>query len=133
MYTYFMEVMNRKNRNKRYGWLLMVMLINWIAIVMVVYFIDPEIMRDVLFPNSYLPMILLLSLGLFWPFSIIFMSAKRAIRWTVGAVFFIYLRIWGMGTLLNAILIFGLLGSLEAYWWKTKNIERGVAHMEKKE
>lgn len=80
-----------------------------------IYFVDPENVRDIIIPGSYLPMILLIFGGLFWFFSIVLMSAKRALRWTVGTVIFIYLRIYGLGSLLNGILIFGLLISLELY------------------
>lgn len=100
---------------KHYGWLLFFALINWSLIGLMIYFVDPENVRDIIIPGSYLPMILLIFGGLFWFFSIVLMSAKRALRWTLGTVIFIYLRIYGLGSLLNGILIFGLLISLELY------------------
>jgi hypothetical protein len=115
---------------KRYGVLLLITLINWLAIAVMVYFVDPETIKDLVFTNSYLPMVLLLSGGFFWIFSIMFMSVKSALRWTLGLIIFVYLRIWGMGSLFNGILIFGLLGSWELYWWKTKANQKIVAQSE---
>lgn len=127
--------MERKKheRNKRYGILLLLAVINWLAVTMMILLVDPDAVKDVLFSRSYLPMTFLIAGGLFWFFTIVFMSAKQAVMWTIGGLLFIYLRIWGMGTLLNAVLIFGLLGSLELYWWSTRNLNKGVAQREEVE
>ena len=124
--------MERKKheRNKRYGILVALLLINWLAILGMVFFVDPSNVSDIFFTNSYLPMMILIFGGLFWVFTIVFLSAKRALRWTSGAILFIYLRIWGMGNLLNAGLIFGLLGSLELYLWTKKSPHLPVAQNE---
>ena len=114
--------MGRKihERNKRYGWLLLLAALNWIAIGLTVWKVDPETIRDFLIPGSYLPMMILLTGGVFWLLSILFLSAIRAARWTGGIVVFVYLRILGLGNLLNAALIFGLLLSVEFYYLKEK-------------
>lgn len=106
-------------KKKRYGWLLFFTAVNWLAVILLVLFVDPKNLKDILFINSYLPMMILLFGAFFWVMTIIFMSTRRAIMWTMAIILFIYLRIWGMGNILNAILIFGILGSLEIYWWST--------------
>ena len=117
----------RHTSKKRYGLLLVFTLLNWLAVAAMVYFVDPDSIKDILFTNSYLPMMVLIFGGIFLLTSIIFMSARRALRWTLGIIIFIYLKIWEMGTAVNAFLIFGLLGSLELYLWKTKNQGHRVA------
>jgi len=109
---------NIPQRKKRYGWLLLITAINWSLIGLMVWKIDPDEMKDFFFPGSYLPMMILLSGGVFWLLSILFLSAKRAARWTVGVIVFLYLRIWGLGSLINATLIVGILLCLEFFLMK---------------
>ena len=104
-----------RNTTKRYGLLVAILVANWSAIAWVVLKVDPESMRDMIFPNSYFPMMFLLFSGLFFLLSILFLSAKRALRWSLGIVFFIYLRIGGLGSLFNGILVLGILLVIEYY------------------
>lgn len=110
----------RSRRKKRYGWLLFFTTINWLAIAYVAFRVDPDSLRDYLIPGSYLPMVLLVAGGVFWILSILFMSASRALRWTLGITLFLFLRIMQLGTVMNGVLILGLLISWELYQMKTK-------------
>jgi hypothetical protein len=114
--------MERKihERKKNYGLLLLFTAINWVLIGLMVWKVDPETVRDFFFPGSYLPMMVLMAGGVFWLLSILFMSARQAARWTLGILVFLYLRVWGLGSLLNAILILGLLVCWEIYFRKGK-------------
>ena len=109
--------MERKihERKKRYGRLLIIAAINWTAIALVIWKVKPDTLRDFFFPGAYLPMMLLVAGGVFWLLSILFLSSKRAARWTVGIIMYLFLRVWGLGSLLNGVLIFCLLLSLEFY------------------
>ena len=102
-------------RKKRYGWLLLFAAINWALIGLMIWKVDPDEVRDFFFPGSYLPMMILMTGGAFWLLSILLLSAKMAARWTIGVIGFMYLRIWGLGSLLNALLIVGVLLCLEVY------------------
>lgn len=116
----------KHERNKRYGWLIVFTIINWLAIGMVIWKADPENMANFIFPGSYLPMGILLTGGIFWLLSILTLSAVRALRWTLGIMAFVYLRIWGLGTILNGVLILGLLSVWEVYTYKKKPKETVV-------
>lgn len=108
--------MNRGNsQKKRYGILVAILILNWIAITWIVFNVEPEKMRDMVFQNSYFPMIFLLFSGLFFLLSVLFLSAKRAFRWSLGLTFFIYLRIQGLGSLLNGFLVLSILIVVEYY------------------
>jgi hypothetical protein len=109
-----------KHKKKRYGWLLFFTAINWLVIAYVVFWVDPETIKDFIFPDSYLPMVLLMAGGVFWVLSILFLSAARALRWTLGITTFLLLRLLGLGTTMNGVLILGLLISWEVYIVKTK-------------
>ncbi len=111
---------NKHERNKKYGWLIFFALLNWIAIALTVWKIDPDNMANFLFHGSYLPMGILLTGGIFWLLSILMLSSVRALRWTLGIMMYIYLRIWGLGSILNGVLILGLLSVWEVYSYKKK-------------
>lgn len=111
---------NKHERNKRYEWLVFFAVLNWLAIALVVWKMDPENMANFIVPRSYLPMGLLLTGGIFWLLSILTLSSVRALRWTLGIMIFIYLRLWGLGSILNGILILGLLVLWEVYSYNKK-------------
>lgn len=114
-----MEVTKRRQK-KRYGWLVFFALMNWLAIGLVVWRVDPDSMRDILIPGSYLPMVVLVSGGFFWLLSILFLSANRAFRWALGITAFLEMRFLGLGTALNGLLILGLLITWEIYAYTSK-------------
>ena len=111
---------NKHERNKKYGWLIFFAVINWLAIGLSVWKIDPENMANFIIPGSYLPMGILLTGGIFWLLSILTLSSVRALRWTLGIMIFVYLRIWGLGSILNGVLILGLLILWEVYNYRKK-------------
>lgn len=118
-----MEVSKRREK-KRYGWLIFFAVLNWLAIILVAWKIEPESIRDIILPGSYLPAVLLLMGGFFWLLSILFMSSSRALRWTLAITIFLELRLIGLGTVMNGLLILGLLLSWEIYTLKSKPTEK---------
>lgn len=114
-----MEI-NKHRQKKRYGWLVFFAALNWLAIGLVIWKVDPETIRDFIIPGSYLPMTILVMGGVFWLLSILFLSASRALRWTLGITAFLQMRVLGLGTVMNGVLILGLLVSLEIYLMKTR-------------
>ena len=89
----------------------------WVLIVAMIVFVDPDVVRDLIIPGSYILMGSLLFFGFFLLTTIIFLSAKRGLIWTMGIMVFLYLRIFGLGTILNGALILGILLSKEIYQW----------------
>ena len=118
-----MEV-NKHRQKKRYGWLVFFAVLNWLVIGFVVWKVDPETMKNMIIPGSYFPMMMLVMGGIFWLLSILLMSAQAALRWTIGIVAFMELRVLGLGTAMNGVLILGLLISWEVYLFKSRPRER---------
>lgn len=108
---------NRKipERKKRYSWLVLLTVLAWGLVGAMIVWVDPENVRDLLLPGSYLMFVVPLCLAVFLLLTIVFLSAKRAWWWTMGLVVFIYLRVYGLGTLLNGVLIVGILVCGELY------------------
>lgn len=107
---------SRGNKSKRYGVLIALLLINWLSVFCMIFKVDPERVRDFVFADTYFPILFLIFSGFFLLLSIIFLSAKVAFRWSLGIVFYIYLKITGVGNLLNGLLILGILIVLEYYF-----------------
>ena len=105
----------RRERRKRHGLLVAITALNWILIGGMFFLTDPDNIKDLAIPGSYLLMMVLLFSGLTLLLTIIFFSAKRGLRWSAGISLFIYLRILGLGSFLNAVLILGVLFSIEGY------------------
>ncbi len=112
---------NKHERKKRYGWLVFFAVVNWLAIALAIWKIDPETVKDFIIPGSYFPMLILVAGGIFWLLSILFLSATRAFRWTMGITIFLLLRILKLGTVMNGVLILGLLVSWEVYIFRNKS------------
>lgn len=102
-------------RRKRYGWLVFGTIAAWAGVGLMIYFVDPDNIKDLILPGSYLLFTALFSLAVFLLLTIIFLSAKRALWWTFGLLIFLYLRINGLGSLLNGVLLVGILVCGELY------------------
>ena len=109
-----------RERKKRYGWLLLLTVLTLCLLLAMVLFVDPENIANLIIPGSYILFVVPFFLGLFLFLTIIFLSAKRALWWSVGIVIFLYLRIYGLGSLFNAILLIGVLICGELYISFTK-------------
>ena len=80
-----------------------------------VVFVDPENVEDLVIADSYLLFLLLLLGGFFFLLSIILMSSKRALWWTMLLVMFIYLRIVGVGSWINGLLLLAVGVTFDVY------------------
>ncbi len=108
--------MERKPRQKkRYGLLLVFLVLNWLAVGWVIWKVDPENVKNFIVPGIYLPMLILVFGALFLLFSVLFLSARKALRWAGGVTFFLMLRVLGLGSLINGVLMLGILVAVEFY------------------
>lgn len=89
--------------------------LTWLGVGVIVVFVDPENVRDLILPGSYLLFTSVVSLAVFLLLTIIFLSVKRALWWSFGLLIFLYLRLYGLGSLLNGGLILGVLVCGELY------------------
>ena len=111
-----MDIRKRgRTLKKRHGLLVAITFFVWLLIGLMIVFIDPENMRDLIFYRSYFLPGVLIYLGLLFLLSILTLSARRAFLWSRGLVIFIYLRVWGLGNYLNLLLLLGVVGSIETY------------------
>lgn len=107
--------------NKKYGYLLAIAVGVWGLVGLMIWGVDPDLMRDFIIPGFYLPMAVALATALFLLYAILLLSTKKALRWMVATMIFVYLRIWGLGSWLNGLLILGVMMCIEVFLKERKN------------
>jgi hypothetical protein len=107
--------LNVYERSRRYRYLILSIILIWLIIGFIVWQIDPDQLRDLVFPNSYFLMGLLLFIGFFLLLSLLFLSAKHALIWSTAIIIFLCLRLFGLASLYTGIFLFGFLVSFEIY------------------
>lgn len=100
---------------KHYGRLVVATLLSWSLVGLTVFKVDPENVKNLIIPNSYLMFVLLLLTGFFFLLSIILMSSKRALWWSILIVIFVYLRMVGVGSLINSLLLLAMGIAFDVY------------------
>ena len=106
---------------KHHNRLLGITVLIWLLIGLMFWLVDPENVKDLVIKESYLLPGVLLYAGLYFLSSILTLSARRAFLWTSLLMTIIYLRIFRLASYFNLILILGMAGSVEVYWWQNRN------------
>lgn len=102
-------------RRKRYGWLVVLTMIAWLVLAAMILLVSPENVRDLVIPGTYLLFSAPAGLAVFLLLTIVFLSAKRALWWTLAILIFFYLRIYGLGSALNGGMLLGIFICGEVY------------------
>jgi len=103
-------------RRKNFFPTLILIFFFWTTLGLMVCFIEPETIKNILIPGLYLPFFLNLFLALFFTLAIIFINSKRGFLIALGITVFLILRLLTLGNILNAILITGLVFALDYYF-----------------
>ncbi len=97
-------------RRKNFLPTLLVTILLWSGIAGIIYFIDPHTF-------GILPLFfVLVFIALLFSFSIIFSHTRRGFLSALGLTLFIILRYFGVGNVLNLLLISGVIIALEIYF-----------------
>lgn len=123
------DIKTRKGRQKpkgterlanRQGWLVIITVLVWMGIAMMILKIDPDNLKDLIIKESFLLPGLLFYLGFFLILTILTLSGRRAILWSSVMMIGIYLRLWGLGNMINLTLLLGVALSWELYQKQNK-------------
>jgi len=97
-------------RRKNFLPLLSLTVILWVLLIALVYFTDPvkSVFIYVFFFITFF--------ALFFTFSLILVNKRRGVLTAAGLTIFLILRYFGIGNLLNLLLITGIFISLELYY-----------------
>ncbi len=92
---------------------MIVTILLWITLLFLIYFVDPE-------SFAAIPLFLFLSFAaLLFTFAVILNNLRRGIIISVSTAIFLILRYFGVGNILNLLLITGIAVALELYFWYT--------------
>jgi len=97
------QILKRKN----FFPTLVITIIFWVLTATLVYFIDPDTFFAV--PGFFI----LVFLALLFTFSTIFSNSRRGLLTALALISFLFLRYFGIGNVLNFLLICGLFLSIE--------------------
>lgn len=99
------EVKLRKN----FSLTLFLTILLWIGVISVIFFLDPYQ------PWSIPVFFLILFFALFFTLSIVFINSRRGFFASLGLTLFAVLRYFGVGNILNLLLIIGVFTTIEIY------------------
>jgi hypothetical protein len=103
----FTAFMNKKHFSAR-GPAAITCLWLWIMLFAIFLTVDPSILKNIIIPNAYLPVIVMLFAALYLTLWLTSRSKKISFLWSIAIVFFLLLSLFSMGHLVNALLLFGV-------------------------
>jgi len=103
----------KRRRRKNFLLTFILIVIFWAIFSFIIFFIEPEQVKNFIIPGAYLPFFVNLFLALFFTLSIIFNNTSRGFLVSIGIILFLILRLHDLGNLLNVFLIVGLILALE--------------------
>lgn len=109
-----------KRRRKNFLPTLILIFFFWTTFVLMISFIEPALIKDILIPDFYLPFFINLFLALFFTLAIIFVNSRRSFLISLAIVLCLILRLYGLGNFLNILLIASSVFCLEYYFTRNK-------------
>jgi|SRR3990167_3862893 len=107
---------HRKDRPVKLVWPSLVLAgMFWLLLGLLVIFVDPTRVADFGIQGSYLLFFGLVWLAIFYSMAILTHSSRRGILAAGGICLFLFFRLKGIGTILNFILLFGLIFAFDRY------------------
>ncbi len=104
-----------KKVRKNYLPTLILILVLWGLLGGLIFWVEPELIKNVLIPGLYLPFFMLLVPASFFSLALIFNNARRGLIISLGFNLYLMLRIYEMGNVLNLLLIAGIMIAVERY------------------
>lgn len=97
---------------------LALILISFLLLNFIIFFIEPESIKNLILPNSYLIFFLVLFTFIYFTAHFIFSNTRRSLLISIILVIFLLLRLHGLGNWLNLILLIGLGTTIDYYFTK---------------
>lgn len=102
----------KKERRKRKNFLPSVIftILLWIIVVFFIFYVDPQL------PTATLFFLLFLFLALLFALSTLFANTQRGFLYSFSITAFLIMRIYGIGNLINFLLLIGVIVSIELFF-----------------
>lgn len=102
-------------RRKNYLPTLVLILILWFLLALMIFLIEPELIKDVIIPGLYLPFFGLFFPAVFLSLAIILNNSQRGFLISLGLTAILILKIYRLDNWLNFILVGGILITVDRY------------------
>jgi len=96
-------------RRKNYWPSLLLGLIMWGCLGLLVYFVEPEMVKDILIPGLYLPFFLIFFPAVFLTLALFFGNSKKGLIYALGITTGLILQIYGLDNWLSLALLAAII------------------------
>lgn len=96
--------------------LILLILIFWGSLLAIVFLVDPFILRDFPFTNSYLAFFLIFFFAWFFLLTLLMNNTRRGFYYSLGLSVFLALRLIRLGNIVNGVLLLSLLVVIDFYF-----------------
>lgn len=100
---------------KRYGWTFLMIVLCFVLVLFQIGRFAPEEVADLGIKGGYLSVSAPLFTAIFLTLSVFMENSRRALGWSMAIIFYLYLRIYGLGDVFNLIMIGGIMICFEIY------------------
>lgn len=87
----------------------------WVLLGLLVYFVEPALVKNILIPGLYLPFFLLFFPAGWFTLAIILGNPRRGLLVSLSLTCFLILRVYRLDNILNSLLILGILITVDRY------------------
>ncbi|OGV91453.1 hypothetical protein A2783_01460 [Microgenomates group bacterium RIFCSPHIGHO2_01_FULL_45_11] len=115
-----MPISARRTNRKNFFPTVIVNLLFWGITGFMIIFVDPALIKNIILPESYLPFFISLFIALFLTLSLILSHTRRGFFVSTVIISYLFLSLKGLGNLVNAFLLVGLVITLEYYFSQKK-------------
>lgn len=82
---------------------------------MMLLYVEPELVRDILVPGLYLPFFVLFLPASFFTLALMLANTRRGLLASLGLTAYLVLRVYELGNVLNLVLILGIVIAIDRY------------------
>jgi len=104
-----------KNVRKNYLPTLILVLVLWGVLGVMMIYVEPELVKDILIPGLYLPFFLLFMPASFFTLALLLANTRRGLISSLGLTSCLILRVYELGNILNLLLITGIVIAVDRY------------------
>ena len=104
------------SRRKNYLPTLILIVILWSLLGLMLFFVEPELVKNILLPGLYLPFFLLFFPAGFFSLAVILGNSRRGLLGAIGLTAWLILHLYRLDNGLNLLLILGILMAVDRYF-----------------
>jgi hypothetical protein len=105
-----------RQRRKNYLPTLILILVLWGLLGVMLAYVEPELIKDIVIAGAYLPFFLLFFPASFFTAAIIWGNSRRGFLTAAAITIFLILRVFQLGNILNLLLILGIVIAIDRYF-----------------